>query len=129
MRLVERIEAAGLSPEALAAFRDGLAEVVGAGGFASMEQTLLLGFLDRLVPADVEPAELRALWPHAELFLTAALTVAVSDGMYGLEEARVVGTLASRLGCSPSELSDLEGRVLRDLAARGRALQSREPGR
>lgn len=125
MRLVERIEAAGLSAEALAAFRDGLVEVAGAGRFASMEHTLLLGFLDRLVPHDAEPADLRALWPHAELFLSAALTVAVSDGTYGVEEARIIGTFAARLGYSPADLSDLEGRVLDELAARGRALKDR----
>jgi hypothetical protein len=123
MRLVERIEAAGLSPEALAAFREGLLDVAGAGRFASMEHTILLGFLDRLVPHDAEPGELRALWPHAELFLTAALTVAVSDGVYGVEEARVIGTFAARLGYPPADLAELEGRVFDELAARGRALK------
>lgn len=126
MRLAERIEAAGMSPEALAAFRDALADVAGAGRFASMEHTLLLGFLDRLVPPDAQPGELRALWPHAELFLTAALTVAVSDGNYGVEEARIIGVYAARLGYSPSNLSHLESRVFDDLAARGRALRERE---
>ncbi|MFN7146863.1 MAG: hypothetical protein ACK4YP_24020, partial [Myxococcota bacterium] len=85
MRLAERIEMAGLTPDALAAFRAGLSEVVGAGGYASMEHLGLAGVFDRLLPEDVEPAELRELWPHAELFLTAALTIAGSDGNYGLE--------------------------------------------
>ncbi len=123
MRLAERIEAAGLGPDVLAAFRQGLAEVAGAGGFKSMEHTLLAALFERLVPADVEPADLRDLWTHGELFLTAALTVAVSDGNYGVEEARVIGSLASRLGYSAAELAAIEDRVFDELRARGKALR------
>lgn len=123
MRLAERIEMAGLAPDALAAFRLGLSEVVGAGGYSSMEHLGLSGVFDRLLPEHVEPAEFRDLWPHAELFLTAALTIAVSDGNYGVEEARVIGALASRLGMSASELAAIEDRVFEELRARGKALR------
>jgi hypothetical protein len=123
MRLLERIEDARMRPDVLAAFRRALDEVAGASGFPDVEMALLAGMFDRLVPADAEPAPFHELWPHAELFLTTALTVAVSDGRYGVEEARVIGLLASRLGYSVTELAAIETRVFADLRARGRALR------
>ena len=80
MRLVERIEAAGMRPEVLAAFRRALDEVAGASGVPDIEQALLAGLFDRLVPADVEPAPFDELWPHAELFLTTALLAGLRMG-------------------------------------------------
>ncbi|MES2641680.1 MAG: hypothetical protein V4850_19465 [Myxococcota bacterium] len=123
MRLYERIEDAGMSPEVLAAFRRGLSEVAGASGLPDVEQALLAGLFDRLVPPDIDPAPFDELWSHADLFLTAALTVAVSDGRYGLEEARVIGFLASRLGYSAGDLAAIEGRVFSELRAHGRTLR------
>ena len=123
MGLLQRIEDARMRPEVLAAFRRGLDEVAGASGFPDVELALLAGMFERLLPPDVEPAPFSELWPHAELFLTAALTIAVSDGRYGVDEARVVGLLASRLGYSVKDLTAIETRVFADLRARGRALR------
>ncbi|MDP2316032.1 MAG: hypothetical protein Q8P41_24255 [Pseudomonadota bacterium] len=120
---MERIEDAGMSVEVLAAFRRALGEVAGASGLPDVEQALLAGMFDRLVPPDADPAPFDELWPHAELFLTTALTIAVSDGRYGVEEARVIGSLASRLGYSVKDLTTIEAKVFEDLRARGRALR------
>jgi hypothetical protein len=123
MRLAERIEAAGLAPDVLAALRLALADVAGVRGSASVEYILLGRVFDRLVPADAAPAPFDELWPHADLCLTLALTLAVSDGDYGLEEARAVGSLASRLGYSAAALAAIEDRVFAELQERGRALR------
>jgi hypothetical protein len=124
MRLAERIEEAGLSPEVLAAFRLGLAEVATVRGYASMENALLSRLFDRLVPPETDAADFEDLWPHAELFLTAALTIALADGEYGVEEARAIGSLAMRLGYSASMLANIEDRVLGELKARGRTFRA-----
>ena len=68
------------------------------------------------------PAPFESLWCHAELFLTACLYVAVADGQYSIEKARHVSSLASRLGWSAAQLSELEGRVLQLLIERGQDL-------
>ena len=71
--------------------------------------------IDRLVggvPADVEAAPFDALWAHAQVFLSACLTVAVADGRYSVEQARHVSILANRLGWSAFQLSALEGQML-----------------
>lgn len=115
MRLAERIEMAGMPPEVLATFREGLAEVVAAGAFSSMEHEVLRGIFARLIPEDVEPAPFEDLWPWAELFVTAAVYVAVSDGAYGVEEARIVGVLAQRLGFGAGDLARIESRVFEEL--------------
>lgn len=63
-------------------------------------------------------AEVELLWPHAELFLTACIFVAVSDGEYGVDEARVISRYAHRLGMSSHQLSALEAKVFDQLKAR-----------
>jgi hypothetical protein len=117
MRLIDRIVHLDLAPEAMAALRDGLGAVAGAG-FTSMEHTLLSELFDREIPEDTVPASLDELWSHGDLVIETALTIAVSDGNYGVEEARVIGSLASRLGISAGELSAIEDRVFTELAAR-----------
>jgi hypothetical protein len=87
-----------------------------------MEHALLADLFDRLVERDEPPAPLDDLWPHADLVLAAALTIAVADGSYGVEEARVIGSLASRLGVSVAALAALEARVFDSLVHSGRAL-------
>lgn len=120
MRLVDRIEGSGLTPSELAAFRDVLESVSGAGGYTTVERALVAGLFERAELDDVEPASFDELWPHAELVITAALTLAVSDGNYGVEEARVIGRLASRLGYSAAGLAEIERRVIEDLQGSGR---------
>lgn len=119
MRLIDRITHLDLQPSALAALRDALCAVAGAG-FTSMEHTLLSELFDREIPEDTVPAGVDELWSHGELVIEAALTVAVADGNYGVEEARVIGSLASRLGISAAELSSIEDRVFVELQRRER---------
>ena len=126
MRLVDRIVAEDLPPPLLAALRDALQAVSGASGFATLEQDLVDGLFDRAELGDVEPAPLDDLWPHAELVLTVALTLAVADGHYGVEEARVIGRLAARLGYSAAGLAEIETRVFDELQAVGRRLRDKE---
>lgn len=111
MRVIERIEAAGLAPPEAEAFRRGLEGVVAASRSASVEHELVASLFARLVPAGTAPAPFSDLWPHAELFVTAAVWVAVADGVYGVEEARVVSGLAHSLGFSAGDLATLEARV------------------
>ena len=103
MRLVDRIVAEDLPPPLLAALRDALQAVSGASGFATLEQDLVDGLFDRAELGDVEPAPLDDLWPHAELVLTVALTLAVADGHYGVEEARVDAVRRERILDTPPE--------------------------
>ena len=50
---------------------------------------------------------------HAELFVRACVTVALADGQYSVEEARLVSGLAHRLGVSAHQLAELETTVFR----------------
>ena len=119
-KLSHRIRQAGLSDEVARAFAQGLREVI-VGPVTAQDERLRL--IDRLVGAVApgEEAPFEALWPHAELFLTAALTVAVADGQYIVEEARKISDFAHRLGLSARQLSQLEARVFTDIRARGAA--------
>jgi len=119
-KLSRRIRDAALSDEVTRAFALGLREVI-VGPVTPHDERLRL--IERLLgpvpPGDEAPFE--ALWPHAELFLTAALTVAVADGHYVVEEARKVSDFAHRLGLSARQLSQLEARVFTEIRARGAA--------
>lgn len=78
--------------------------------------------IDRMlgdVSQDVDAAPFDALWAHAQLFLSACLTVAVADGRYSVEQARHVSILANRLGWSAFQLSALEGQILDALEEQG----------
>lgn len=125
-RLVHRIAAAGLSPEAARTFADGLRAVAGQDlADGSAKATLITRLLGGLPQADAA-APIEALWPHAELFLQACVTVAVVDGHYRVEEARAVSQLAHRLGYSARQLARLEEQLFTELQARG---ASRLPAR
>jgi len=118
--LAERISTAGLSAAVACTFAEALRELAGADGVVSGEEHALV---DRLMGEDtrvqgVVPADFSALWPHAELFLTACVYVAVIDGSYGIEETRRVSEYAHRLGFSAHRLAELEARVFRELKAR-----------
>ena len=66
------------------------------------------------------PAPFEAPWPHSELFLTACVTVAVTDGEYRISEAR--RSPITPIGFSARQLADLESRVLRKIVERVRPL-------
>lgn len=118
--LAERIEAAELSPEVARTFSDALLELAGVDGEATGEEHGLVGrLLAHLAEGAVSPAPFEALWPHAELFLTACVYVAVVDGHYGVEEARRLSGFAHRLGFSAHRLAEVEGRTFRELRERG----------
>lgn len=120
MRLHHRITAAGLSAPVARTFSESLAQVASAkGGLEGNETALINKLLGRHWTAEVESAPFEALWPVAELFLTCCIYVAVADGHYDVEEARVVSTFAHRLGFSAAQLSELEARVFKELQERG----------
>lgn len=127
MRLAHRVRAAGLSAAVLRTFADALTEVASAkGGLDGNETALINKLLGRDLSVDVEPAPFEALWPHAELFLTCCIYVAVTDGHYDVEEARAVSAFAHRLGLSAVQLSAFEEKVFRELQERGASRGSSE---
>jgi hypothetical protein len=96
-----------------------LAQIDGQG-FDPDEAVLIVHILGDLGDGSGTIAPFESLWLHARLFLTACLYVAVADGGYSVEQARHISTLASRLGWSARQLSDLEKHVLERLEERGR---------
>lgn len=127
MRLAHRIRAAGLSGPVLRTFADNLTEIASAkGGLDGNETALINKLLGRELSGDHEPAPFEALWPHAELFLTCCIYVAVADGHYDVEEARAVSGFAHRLGFSAVQLSALEEKVFKELQERGASRTSGE---
>jgi hypothetical protein len=78
------------------------------------------------MPDGVPLAPFDALYPYAELFLSACLTVAVADGSYSVEDARRISAYAHRLGMSARQLADLEHRVFADLRERGASKLARD---
>lgn len=120
MRLAHRVRAAGLSGAVLRTFADNLTEIASAkGGLDGNETALINKLLGRDLGQDVEAAPFDAIWPHAELFLTCCIYVAVADGHYDVEEARAISGFAHRLGFSAVQLSALEERVFKELQERG----------
>lgn len=119
MKLSHRIAAAGLDPAQRRRFLEELRRVAAADGQICEEEFHLI---ERLLPgADALldlPAELDALWAHGALLVTACIYVAVSDGEYGVEEARMISNLAHQLGMSAHQLSQLEARTFTELAER-----------
>jgi hypothetical protein len=96
-----------------------LAQIDGQG-FDPDEAVLIVHILGDLDDATTTIAPFESLWLHARLFLTACLYVAVADGGYSVEQARHISALATRLGWSARQLSDLEKHVLERLEERGR---------
>ena len=120
MRLKSRINAAGLSAPVARTFAEALTQVASAkGGLEGNETALIQKLLGKHWSAEVEAAPFEALWPHGELFLTCCIYVAVADGHYDVEEARIVSGYAHRLGLSAAQLSELEARVFKELQERG----------
>jgi hypothetical protein len=78
------------------------------------------------LPDAVSLAPFDALYPYADLFLSACLTVAVADGTYSVEDARRISAYAHRLGMSARQLADLEHRVFADLRERGASKLARD---
>jgi len=96
-----------------------LAQIDGQG-FDPDEAVLIVHLLGDLESGSGTIAPFESLWLHARLFLTSCLYVAVADGGYSVEQARHISALATRLGWSARQLSDLEEAVLERLEARGR---------
>ena len=123
-RLSRRIREASLSPAVAAAFAAGLSEVIVGQSNAEDPRRLLI---ERLVgPVNTAPAPFEALWPWSELFLSACLTVALADGNYRTEEARVVSAFAHRLGLGARQLAMLESKVFQEIRERGAARIARQ---
>lgn len=123
-RLTQRIRAAEFPPATARTFGAGLREIT-AGLEDSAERDALIARLTGNLE-DGPAAPFEALWPHAELYLTACVYVAVSDGQYRVEEARLISEHAHRLGFSARQLAELEARIFEELRARGAARLARE---
>jgi len=124
-RLRRRIREADLPPAIARTFRENLdVFVVNDDEVSPMRQAVVDRLL--LVPERVPLAPFDALYPHAELFLSACLTVAVADGTYSVEDARRVSAYAHRLGLSARQLASLEHRVFAELRERGQTKMARD---
>lgn|GEM_PF-3052172 len=124
-RLRRRIREAELPPAVARTFRENLDQFVSV---EEEERSARRAVAERLLalPDGVPLAPFDALYPHAELFLSACLTVAVADGTYSVEDARRISAYAHRLGMSARQLADLEHRVFADLRERGASKMARE---
>jgi uncharacterized tellurite resistance protein B-like protein len=135
MRLTARIANARMDDATAGVFVAALRHLAGADGVVREPEAqlvarltaglagsevggLLLGPVLARVDDAHQGAEVELLWPHAELFLTACIFVAVADGDYGVDEARVISRYAHRLGMSSKQLAALEARVFEQLKAR-----------
>lgn len=136
-RLSTRIRAAALAPDVARTFAEGLKQVMGEDPADGTTKAALVARLRSALQDpdaggtgwEAEPAPFEALWPHGELFLTACITIAVADGEYRIEEARLISHYAHRLGLSARQLAALESKVLKQLAARGAAVRRRDVAR
>lgn len=129
-RLSTRIKQADLSPEVSRTFADGLREVIGADAASSSAKLALVARVLGALPGEpAEAAPFEALWAHGELFLTACVTLAVADGEYRVEEARLISNFAHRLGLSARQLAELERRTIRQIVERGAAVRRRDAAR
>jgi hypothetical protein len=125
-RLSTRIREAALAPDVARTFANGLRQVMGQDTADGTTKSALMGRLLGALKEGPEPAPFDALWPHRELFLTGCITMAVADGEYRVEEARLISHFAHRLGLSARQLADLEARVFGQLAARGADVRRRQ---
>ena len=87
-------------------------------GFDPDEAALIVRIVGDIA-VDVVPAAFESLWAHASDFLAACLMVAVADGRYSVEQARHISSLASRLGWSAYQLSQIESDTLDTLELQG----------
>lgn len=123
MRLVERIIEANMPPGVLLTFQQGLEQVLPPG--AAEERAWIANIVASTVAPETPPASFEELWPYGQLFITTAIWLAVCDGIYGVEEARIVAALAHKLGFSASELAQMEDDVFTELRARMEQLARR----
>jgi len=124
-RLRRRIREAELPPAVARTFRESLERFLPEEDEGDSTRSAVV---DRLI-APVDGAQLApfdALYPHAELFLSACLTVAVVDGTYSVEDARLISAYAHRLGLSARQLATLEHDVFAALRERGESKMARE---
>lgn len=86
-------------------------------------------FIDMVVPAkDVEPAMIQSLWMHSNVVLSVCVSLAVLNGRYPIEKARIISKIAHQLGYSSKKLRGLEEQVLRMIHQRGKQVpQDFEP--
>ena len=112
------IERANLSKSEQSSLRNLLIQVAESdGGQNILEQR----FIDLIVPENEEkPVSIQSLWNHSEIVLTACVSLAVLNGRYPVEKARIVSGIAQKLGYSSKKLRELEGQVLRMIHMRGK---------
>lgn len=127
MRLSRRIADAGLSPAVSRTFAEGLREIAAADGYVNDVEARIIQRLIDDGSRDTPAAPFEALWSCAELFLTACITIAVVDGVYSVEEARLISLFAHRLGYSVRRLSELESRVFAELNDQALAAAAEAP--
>ena len=120
-RLRQRVSDAAFDPEVARTIVAALEEIVSDEAEARATKQALIA---RVMGGPLDPgprAPFEALWPHADLFLTVCIYVAVTDGHYGVEEARHISGFAHRLGLSARQLERLEARVFEELKLRATA--------
>lgn len=124
-RLRRRIREAELPPAVARTFRENLDQFVMD---EEQERSARRAVAERLIamPDGVPLAPFDAMYPYADLFLSACLTVAVADGTYSVEDARRISAYAHRLGLSARQLADLEHRVFGELRERGASKMARD---
>lgn len=118
MGLRDDIARVALTPALLRTLADALRQVAAADGPPKPEE--LRTIRDILGDASFQgppPEPMEALWAHADLFIRGCVAVALVDGDYGVEEARVVSSLAHRLGVSAHQLADLEKAAFEEFRA------------
>lgn len=123
-RLRQRVADAAFDPEVARTVLAALEEIVSD---ESEARSTKLALIAKVMGGPLDPgprAPFEALWPHADLFLTVCIYVAVTDGQYGVEEARHISAFAHRLGLSARQLERLEARVFEELKLRATAAVS-----
>jgi len=121
MRLSTRIAHANMPAPVGQVFVKSLRMLADVGGSSSPEQSMLI---DCLLPIDLsrKSSDFDALEPYRALFLEACIYVAVADGEYCIDEARLISKFAHQLGLSVRRLAQLEARTF--LALRNKAMKN-----
>lgn len=118
MGLRDDIRSASMSPPVARRFAEALREVAAADGHVDdSELGAIASMIETSHGRPIEPAPLEALWPHRELLIRAAIYVAVIDGVYDVEEARKISSLAHKLGLSAHALAVVERAAFEELRA------------
>lgn len=118
MGLRDDIRSAAMPPPVARRFAETLREVAAADGHVdSSELVAISSMIESFTQRNVEPAPLETLWPFRELLIRAAIYVAVIDGVYDVDEARKISSLAHRLGLSAHALAAVERAAFEELRA------------